>query len=145
MGFQEVKNQINWKVHFASPIHKVFEALATDEGRKTFWAESANEKDGYIEFIFFNYPVYRSKILAAEPCHLFSLEYFGTEVTFRLITVEDGTDLSLTALTNNESARQEMTAGWVSVLMAMKAAVDFGIDLRNHHPQRTWDNGYLDN
>ena len=38
-----------------------------------------------------------------------------------------------------------MTAGWVSVLMAMKGAVDFEIDLRNHNPERVWENGYLDN
>lgn len=44
MGFQDVINQINWKVHFASPIENVFEALTTDEGRKTFWAESTNKK-----------------------------------------------------------------------------------------------------
>jgi len=36
-------------------------------------------------------------------------------------------------------------AGWVSVLMALKAAVDHGVDLRNHDPQRTWDQGYADN
>lgn len=83
--------------------------------------------------------------MAQEPFHLFRIEYFGTEVTFRLTSVADGTDLSLTALTNNENAKQEMTAGWVSVLLAMKAAVDFGIDLRNHHPGRIWDNGFLDN
>jgi uncharacterized protein YndB with AHSA1/START domain len=145
MGFQDVQNQINWKVHFSSPIEKVFEALTTDEGRKKFWAESTNEKDGYIEFTFLDYPIYRSKILAREPYHLFSIEYFGTEVNFRLTPVKDGTDLWLTALTNDENARQEMTAGWVSVLMAMKAAVDFGIDLRNHNAERTWDKGYLDN
>jgi hypothetical protein len=39
----------------------------------------------------------------------------------------------------------EVTAGWVSVLMALKAAVDFGIDLRNHDPARAWAAGYADN
>jgi hypothetical protein len=36
-------------------------------------------------------------------------------------------------------------AGWVSVLLALKAAADFGIDLRNHDPARTWNKGYVDN
>jgi predicted nucleic acid-binding Zn ribbon protein len=33
----------------------------------------------------------------------------------------------------------------VSVLMALKAAVDFSVDLRNHDPDRTWDHGYVEN
>jgi len=41
--------------------------------------------------------------------------------------------------------RTEVIAGWVSVLMALKASVDFGIDLRNHDPNRTWDEGYAEN
>jgi hypothetical protein len=29
--------------------------------------------------------------------------------------------------------------------MAMKAAVDFGVDLRNHDESRAWNSGYADN
>jgi hypothetical protein len=39
----------------------------------------------------------------------------------------------------------EVSSGWVSVLMALKAAVDFGVDLRNHALNRTWDDGFVDN
>jgi hypothetical protein len=35
-------------------------------------------------------------------------------------------------------------AGWVSVLLALKAAVDFGVDLRNSDPARRWEDGYVD-
>ncbi|GAG35938.1 unnamed protein product, partial [marine sediment metagenome] len=41
--------------------------------------------------------------------------------------------------------REEVIAGWVSVLMALKGAADFGVDLRNHDPHRSWDQGYCDN
>jgi hypothetical protein len=41
--------------------------------------------------------------------------------------------------------RSELAAGWVSWLLAMKAAVDFSVDLRNHDPDRTWQYGYADN
>lgn len=58
---------------------------------------------------------------------------------------EGGTEVSLLATGVEESIRMEMTAGWVSVLMAMKAAVDFGVDLRNHDPSRSWVHGYADN
>ena len=44
-----------------------------------------------------------------------------------------------------ESEMEETIAGWGSVLMALKAAVDHAVDLRNHDPERTWDQGYFDN
>lgn len=146
MPFQEKKGVIEWKVHFSAGIHDVYAALTTDNGRMKFWAEETNEKDGIIEFKFFNYPIYKSKIIERKAPSLFRIEYFGTDVTFELKTTDDkGTDLFLTSITPNEKVKQEMTAGWVSVLMAMKGAVDFDADLRNHNSERTWDNGYLDN
>lgn len=147
MGFQDTKGQINWRVHFSSPIEKVYKALSTDEGRGQFWAEKTLEKDGYIQFEILNYPIYPAKIIAKEENKLFHIEYFGTDVQFQLLpTIDDnGTDLILTAITYNDEVKYEMTAGWVSVLMAMKAAVDFGVDLRNHNTNRVWEYGYLDN
>ena len=146
MVFQEKENTIEWKVHFASPIEKVYEFLTTDNGRSKYWAEETREKNGVIEFTILNYPKYISKIIEKRSPELFRLEYFGTDVTFELTETSDsGTDLYLKALTPNESVKNEMVAGWISVLMAMKGAVDFGIDLRNHNSERVWENGYLDN
>ena len=53
----------------------------------------------------------------------------------------------MTLIANNvdNSMKYEMTAGWVSVLMTMKAALDFETDLRNHDIERTWIKGYVDN
>ena len=39
----------------------------------------------------------------------------------------------------------EVYAGWLSVLFALKGVVDFGIDLRNHDPNRTWDDRFIEN
>jgi hypothetical protein len=39
----------------------------------------------------------------------------------------------------------EIRSGWISVLLLLKAAVDFGVDMRNHDPKRTWDHTYCDN
>jgi len=33
----------------------------------------------------------------------------------------------------------------VSVLLALKAVADFGVDLRNHDRRRSWTAGYVDN
>jgi hypothetical protein len=40
--------------------------------------------------------------------------------------------------------RRGRLADWVSVLLALKAKVDHGVDVRNHHAARTWDKGYCD-
>ena len=81
-------------------------------------------------------------VLENEPPHSFALEYFGHETRFRLSgDASGGTDLVLTS-TDTE---RETYAGWVSVLLALKAAADFDVDLRNHDPQRTWEHRYVDN
>jgi hypothetical protein len=56
-----------------------------------------------------------------------------------------GTDLTLTDMGVPSEHRTEVIAGWVSVLMALKAAVDFGIDLRGHDSERHWDTGFVEN
>jgi hypothetical protein len=74
------------------------------------------------------------------------LEYFGARHDFALAPDgKGGTDLTLVATGVEASIREEMLSGWVSVLMAMKAAVDHGVDLRNHDPERTWQQGFADN
>lgn len=56
-----------------------------------------------------------------------------------------GTDLSLHTTGVAAAEHCEVVAGWVSVLIAMKAAIDHGVDLRNHDPARSWATGFLDN
>lgn len=146
MSFQDDRNTVRWKVHFSSAPEKVFAALNTTAGRESFWAEEADEKDGVITFRILNYEPYRGRILRCQEPHLFSLEYFGTEVTFSLASDgAAGTDLTLVATKVDESCRMEMVAGWVSVLLAMKAYVDFDVDLRNHDSARSWQQGFADN
>jgi uncharacterized protein YndB with AHSA1/START domain len=146
MSFQSEKGAIRWKMHFASPPEKVFAALATDAGRARYWAESAPEVDGSITFHILNYDPFSGRILSKREPSLFKLEYFGTIVEFSLRSDDKGgTDLLVVASEVDESIRMEMIAGWVSVLMAMKAAVDHNVDLRNHDASRAWGDGYVDN
>jgi hypothetical protein len=58
---------------------------------------------------------------------------------------QGGTDLTLTDTGVPSESRTEVIAGWVSVLLALKATVDFGVDLRTHDADRHWDVGYADN
>lgn len=146
MSFQSERGTIRWKVHFRSSPEMVFDALATDAGRARFWAEAAPEVDGVITFHILNYEPFSGRILLRRKPEIFKLEYYGTIVEFSLSgDGRGGTDLSLLATEVDESIRMEMVAGWVSVLMAMKAAVDHNIDLRNHDESRAWGTGFLDN
>jgi uncharacterized protein YndB with AHSA1/START domain len=147
MSFQEDSSAIVWRLHLASPVARVYEALSTDSGRAAFWAESAVEHAGLIHFIFPNGAVWDARIVQAYPPHRFVLEYYGGSLaSFDLADDgQGGTDLTLTDRGVPPEDRAEVIAGWVSVLMALKALLDFGVDLRTHDPARTWDQGFVEN
>ena len=147
MTFQSDVNRIQWKIHLRSSPEMVYETLATDRGRASFWAESALEQDGSIHFVFPNQAEWRGRMLEKDPPRKFRVEYYGGSLTTFLLESDgaNGTDLTLTDQDVPAEDRTEVIAGWVSVLMALKASVDFGIDLRNHDASRTWDEGYVDN
>ncbi|MEX2211949.1 MAG: hypothetical protein WD689_09350 [Gaiellaceae bacterium] len=132
-------SEVRWRLHLASEPEAVWELLATDEGRALFWAESTAERDGVVEFTFPNGERSEGRVLAAEPARVFALEYFGAPARFELESDgRGGTELTLVHAGDEQ-------AGWVSVLLALKAAADFGVDLRNHDPRRSWSQGYCDN
>jgi uncharacterized protein YndB with AHSA1/START domain len=148
--FMPTKNEsgpITWRIHLAASSADVYRMLVTDDGRSRFWAESAIETDGAIVFQFPNGASWRGRILDSKSDRLFRLEYYGgTVVTFALDS--DGASGTILTLTDDGvpgEYKAEVTAGWVSVLLALKAATDFDVDLRNHDPNRTWDQGYADN
>ncbi len=81
------------------------------------------------------------------PPHRYAVEYFGgSRVAFDVASDgASGTDLVLTESGISPDEWAENYAGWVSVLLSLKAAVDFEVDLRNHDPARSWKIGYVDN
>ena len=86
-----------------------------------------------------------SEILERHPDRRFALRYFGAETVFDLEPAKDGgTDLTLTTRGFRPDEREELLAGWLNVLFPLKAAVDHGVDLRNHDATRTWDDGWAD-
>ncbi len=137
---------IVWKLHLQSPIAKVYEALDSDEGRARFWAESARELDNTIHFEFINGVKYAAIVLLRQPPYRFEIDYFNSRVSFELKEDKNGgTDLQLTNSDVPWEDYEEVYAGWLSVLFALKGFVDFGIDLRNHDKSRTWDDGFIEN
>lgn len=137
---------VRWKISLKSNIQKVYQLIATDEGRASFWAESAEESKEYIHFVFPNDQQYNAKILSKDPPRFYKLEYFNSVVFFTLS--EDKVGHTILELNNEqipEAEYEDVLAGWVSVLMNLKAVADFGVDLRNHNKSKRWDNGFVDN
>lgn len=147
MSFQDNPDAIRWRLHLKSPIENVFQTVATDAGRASFWAESAIEHEQVIHFIFPNGVTWDARILQNAPPHLYSVQYYGNSVATFMLEEDSqgGTDLTLTDTGVPSQDRTEVIVGWVSVLMALKAALDFGVDLRGHDINRHWDNGYVEN
>jgi len=147
MVLQEDTNDIRWRLHLKSPPEMVYWMLATDEGRACFWAEAAQERDGMIDWRWPGGQTARTRVLDKRPPVRFAVEYYGgSTVTFDLAgDAHGGTVLTMTDSGVRPEWHTEVAAGWVSVLMALKAAVDFNVDLRNHSPEYHWDNGFVDN
>lgn len=147
MPFQPTPDMIRWQLHLQAPPATVYQTLATDQGRARFWAESAEEENGIIHFIFPNGITWDGAILAAVPSERYCVRYYGNSITTFTLAADGrgGTDLLLTDVGVPLEDRTEVIAGWVSVLMSLKAAVDFGVDLRAHDPTRSWEQGYVEN
>jgi hypothetical protein len=120
--------------------------LSTGEGRARFWADSAEEVAGTIHFCFSNGQQLNSFVREKLPPNRFQLTYFGGSlVTFDLQAAgRGGTDLTLSEAGAPPDEHEQNRAGWVIVLLMLKAAVDFAVDLRSHDPTRTWERGYVD-
>ena len=147
MSFQMDPALIRWKIHLRSSPEIVYAKLSTNEGRAAFWAESAMEQADVIHFVFPNRAEWKGKILDNVPARKFKVEYYGGSITTFDLESDggSGTDLTVTDQGVPPEDRMEVISGWVSVLMALKASVDFGIDLRNHDLKRTWDEGFVEN
>lgn len=136
---------IRWRLHLPVAAEHVYAALDSDVGRAAFWAESAVEEEGVILFHFINGYRCRSPILERDASKVWAIEYFGGEARFELTPDgAGGTDLLLTHFSVSEEDWEETHAGWLNVLFPLKAWVVYGVDLRNHDPARSWDQGYAD-
>lgn len=145
MKGDKVGGPIRWRIHIAASPERVFAALDSDEGRASFWAESAVEDSGHIEFRFIDGYTFRGRVLDREAPRLLVLDYMGGPARFELSSDQvGGTDLLLTHEGVESDEWNEVHAGWLNVLFPLKAYVTHGVDLRNHDPARSWLQGYAD-
>lgn len=123
--------------------------VATDAGREKFWAErSRATADGAaFDLEFPNGQRLTCHVLASEAPRKFVVEYFGgSRAEFQFADDgRGGTDLTLTETGVPAGEWSENYAGWVSVLLVLKAACDHGVDLRAHDATRTWDQRFVEN
>jgi len=153
MTIPSTHDTIIWRLHVRSSPEKVFALLDSDAGRASFWAESAIERDGVIHFEFINGMRDEARILERNPPRRFAIKYFGARGVFALDPAPPpggggggggGTDLTMTNTGFDPADRDDLLPGWLNVLFPLKAAADFGIDLRSHDPTRTWEKGFVD-
>lgn len=145
MRGDEPGGPIRWRMHIPVPPDRVYAALDSDHGRASFWAESAVEENGVVQFRFINRYTYAGRILARRPPTLWAIEYFGAEARFELTPDgREGTDLLLTHTGIGPDEWNEVHAGWLNVLFPLKAWLAHGVDVRNHDAGRTWEQGFAD-
>ncbi|MEM9302850.1 MAG: hypothetical protein AAGE01_12095 [Pseudomonadota bacterium] len=132
---------VRWRIRLRSSPEAVFELLVTDAGRARFWARQTTSQGRAIHFEFADGTGLEARVLEYDPPRHFSLAYFeGNPVAFDLRAIAEGTELTVT----EADAPPQNAPGWVSVLLALKAAADFGVDLRNGDPDAGWDQGFVD-
>jgi hypothetical protein len=120
--------------------------LTSQKGRESFWAKSAPEINSEIHFLFPNGEQTVSQILKQVDGKELKILYFGSTVSFTMEEQENGEtilEVNNSGVPENEFA--EVNAGWVSVLLNLKSVADYGKDLRNHDPAKTWSQKFADN
>ena len=137
---------LRWRVELPASPEKVYAMLTTDAGREMFWAESSHRHDDRIELSFSDGTTECAAIVDERSPHSFAIRYFGALTTFELSPLVDGrTLLEVRAQDVPPGDQVDVAAGWVSVLLCLKARLTTGVDLRNHAPSQSWRNGFVDN
>jgi uncharacterized protein YndB with AHSA1/START domain len=137
---------IVWRVHLTSLPELAFELWTTDPGRERFWARESRPGTPGFQLSFANGQKVDVEIVEAVRPRRFAFRYFGGS----LVTVEfepagnGGCDVTLREHAPPPAEHLENYAGWVAVLLAFKAAADFGVDLRSHDPDRSWERRFVD-
>ena len=130
---------------------QVWQALTTPSGITSWWAERAEIQPtdgGLLRLLFPNRRMLDSKVVQCRPQQSVSFVYFGgTRAQFDIASSDQGgtvVSVSDRGFTTQEDYAETL-AHWTSVLLALKAYVDFGIDLRNHTPLFNWERDFVDN
>jgi uncharacterized protein YndB with AHSA1/START domain len=134
-----------WRLSLGSSPERVFELLDTDEGREAFWAQRSRAAPNGFDLAFSDGLEGRVVVVDRELPTRMAIRYFGCDAEFELTPREDGGCLfQVTCRVDDPAAWLDFYPGWVSWLLALKAAADFDLDLRNRSPERSWSDRYVD-
>jgi uncharacterized protein YndB with AHSA1/START domain len=141
-----VKRDLRWRVHLTVPPAQAYGWIATDAGRARWWVARSAEADGLVELQLAEGETLIAPVLERHPPGRFALRWLGgSEARFELRPDGGGgCDLEFTLLDVPDERWAREHGGWAARLMVLKAACAFGVDLRNHDPQRGFEAGYLD-
>jgi uncharacterized protein YndB with AHSA1/START domain len=140
----EGTDHIVWRLRLAAAPERVFDAWVNPADHMHYWCERSEPLPGGFRLHFIDGTIEDCTIEGTTAPSRIVYRYFGSRVDIRLELVDGGTDLTLTASDVPRDDWHDVYAGWLNVLLPLKAWVDFGIDLRNHDPRRTWRNRYVD-
>jgi uncharacterized protein YndB with AHSA1/START domain len=135
---------IVWRLRLAASAERVFAAWLTPADHARFWCEHSQHLPDGFRLDFIDGSSETCTVEDAVAPVAISFRYFGSHVELQFESSNTGTDLTLTAHDVPATDWQDVHAGWLNVLLPFKAWVDFGIDLRNHDPSRTWRERYAD-
>ena len=137
--------QIVWRLRLAAAPERVFAAWLSPADHERFWCERSEAlPDGSFRQHFIDGTVAQCAVEDATAAVHIRFRYFESHVDIHLQQRGHGTDLTLVAVGVAPREWNDVHAGWLNVLLPFKAWVDFGIDLRNHDPERTWAQRYVD-
>jgi hypothetical protein len=135
---------IVWRLRLAAAPSRVRAAWLDPREHERFWCEQSEAIPGGYRLQFIDGTVTDCAVSGETSPTRFAFSYFGSQVEVSLDARGAGTDLTLTASGVPPEEWCEVSAGWLNVLLPLKAWLDFGIDLRNHDPRRTWRERYVD-
>ena len=141
-----MKRDLRWRVHLTVPPALLYGWIATDAGRSRWWVDRSHEADGLVELQLAAGESLFAPIIDRHAPERFVLRWIGgSEARFELRPDgHGGPDLEFALLDVPDERWSREHAGWAARLLALKAASEFGVDLRNHDPQRGFEAGYLD-
>jgi hypothetical protein len=128
----------------ASAAEEVYALLATDEGRERHWAHRSRATPEGFTLEFAGGLTEHVDVVESVPPTRMRIRYFGSDSDLVLTPSEDGCVLEVTCRCDDLAEWLEFFPGWVSWLLVLKAASDFGVDLRNASPERSWNELYVD-
>ena len=137
--------RIVWRLRLRAAPERVFAAWLSPGDQERFWCErSETLPDGGFQQHFIDGTLACCAIEETKAPEHIRMRYLNSRVDIHLERRGNGTDLTLIARGVEPHEWNDVHAGWLNVLLPFKAWVDFGVDLRNHDPLRTWAQRYVD-